>query len=119
MSYFFSLSWNIVTPFAILGILGWNGYYFSEPLFRRIYQYPILMQLIVHSTVILLLLLIPIIAYRQVKKTPNTSILMRILNACKPKEEQTSSQIFETGLTGPGSRKPSSILAGLQVSTNP
>lgn len=74
MGYFFPFSWNIITPFAILGILGWNGYYFREPLFRGFHAFPILMQLIVHITVILLLLLIPVIAYRQGNLVANVAV---------------------------------------------
>ena len=76
LSCYFPFSWNIIAPFSILFILGWNGYYFKEPLFRLSHSFPIFMQLIVHITVILMLLLIPIIAYRQIRKTPNTNVVI-------------------------------------------
>ncbi|KAI1292052.1 Sodium- and chloride-dependent GABA transporter ine [Halotydeus destructor] len=118
LGLFFPFSWNIIAPFTILGILGWNGYYYREPLFRNSVSFPFTMQLIVHLTVIILLLVIPVIAYHQVKKTPNTNIIIRILNACKPKEEQAQSQILE--MNGLGSRKPSSVMFDrLQVNVHP
>lgn len=73
---FFPLSWNFITPLGILGILGWNCCRWREPMFRSEFHYPMMMQIVVCGTVICLLLLIPIIGYRQIMRTPKTNIII-------------------------------------------
>ena len=85
---FFPCSWIFVTPVCLLSILSWAAVYYEEPLFRDTHKFPIIMHTIVVGIAILLMLLIPILGYYQVLKTPtHESFLNRVILACKPFEK--------------------------------
>lgn len=73
---FFPLSWNLTTPVGILAVLTWNVCNFQEQKFRRTIPLPIVMQFVVVGLVISLLLLIPMIGYRQIMRTPPSNIIL-------------------------------------------
>jgi len=89
---FFPLSWIFFTPMILLSILTWSAVSYEEPLFRQLYRFPMIMHCIVVGIAIVLMLLIPMIGYNQVTRTPrHESFINRILLACKPFEHDAPS----------------------------
>lgn len=84
---FFPLSWNFVTPILLISILAWNAVFYQESLFRDAFKFPVIMHVVVVGIAIGLMMLIPIMGYYQVLKTPrHESFINRVVLACKPFE---------------------------------
>lgn len=67
---FFPIAWNFLTPMLLLGVLSYNAFFYREPLFRGTSRFPLLMHFMVVGLTIGLLLLIPVIGYHQILRTP-------------------------------------------------
>lgn len=67
---FFPIAWNFVTPLLLALILAYNALFFKEPLFRNIMPFPLLLHLTVVGLAISFLILIPIVGYHQIMRTP-------------------------------------------------
>lgn len=73
---FFPIAWNFLTPILLLAALTYNACFYREPLFRGVSRFPLLMHFMIVGLTIALLLLIPIIGYHQVLRTPRGNFFM-------------------------------------------
>lgn len=73
---YFPFAWNFLTPSFLVAALTYNACFYREPLFRGTSRFPLLMHFMVVGVTIALLLLIPIIGYHQVLRTPRGNFFL-------------------------------------------
>ena len=104
---FLPISWVFVTPILLLLTLTCGLCFYKEPMFRGTNRFPLLMHFAVVGLAIAILLLIPVVGYHQVLRTPRGNLLQvseggsdslsaaddkslqRVLSACRPFEQES------------------------------
>ncbi|RWS08757.1 sodium- and chloride-dependent GABA transporter ine-like protein [Dinothrombium tinctorium] len=86
---YFPSCWNILIPIILILIIGSNIYFDSALAFRE-YKNLTFLQIIGPSLLTIALVATAVIAFKEIHKTPKTSLILRIMNTCKPKGEMTT-----------------------------
>lgn len=73
---FFPFAWNFLTPILLIMALTYNACFYREPLFRGASRFPLLMHFMIVGLTISLLLIVPVIGYHQVLRTPRGNFFL-------------------------------------------